>query len=133
MSNLVGSSRSMSGSALLRQLQFLIVAYVTTQCASPPDRRSAQLSQAIVGGQQAPDASWDMVVQIDTRCTGTVIDAHRIVTAAHCVEEAGVAIATIQDRWSPDGGDNTGKKLQVHCQKRAEATIGTGDDIAVCT
>ena len=58
--------------------------------------RDTRSDVKLVGGDEAQPGQFPGVVNLGQACTGTVVDAHHIVTAAHCVVNAGMASTTYE-------------------------------------
>ena len=130
----------------MRRAVFLLFAVLAlVAISSPPRADAAPRKLSIVGGTQIPIESvpYQVFVRIggDLGCGGSVLDPTRVLTAAHCVMEAGqprpTASLTVMagfDRVAPRRGNDTQvsdvTSVRVH-PLYDEAT--KTDDVAVLT
>ncbi len=130
----------------MRRAVFLLFAVLAlVAISSPPRADAAPRKMSIVGGTQIPIESvpYQVFVRIggDLGCGGSVLDPTRVLTAAHCVMEAGqprpTASLTVMagfDRVAPRRGNDTQvsdvTSVRVH-PLYDEAT--KTDDVAVLT
>ncbi|HEY4240596.1 MAG TPA: serine protease [Kofleriaceae bacterium] len=78
-------------------------------CACARETGTTSSEESIIGGETASTSQFKTVVALEERagdwfCTGTLVDEHWVITAAHCVE--GETADDLQVRFDADNVDN---------------------------
>ena len=95
-------------------------------CGGAPETSPSSSAQTIVGGQLADATAWPNVVKLNNECTGIVVSADQLITAAHCGAPKSALTGADPDSH-PD------QTLAVDgCRVPTESAIGSGQDVMIC-